>query len=433
MSQIDLNTAHIADVNIKDFADFSNLGGDQKAVIKVNRNTFNVSVSAGGDVSVSFKGGLFNIFRGKTKSRLLDQIKAQVDGWKAATAKPDENALKDTIAASTDKALGKAFGAAPGMDAVDGQGAEVAVYGFSNIRQDNYDSAMSHNIKYSMVDDYNRYIGISPRAITAHSINNVIKDLQDNPDQVFDKSTDIPRENLLEWRHFLGRPENIKKIDILGRIREYIEIGVNPTRADKKLTGWKGEFARSGAEKGLQAFVRKNIPGDSKMIEVYDDDNAKVNVSITDAHIAVLADALYFLVTQDVENITTPLVNGCLVEAAKENGMQLSQTEMQALNEVVDSIIGNAFFRQTSKLGLDFFREKGIPVMFYWTNHQGYSMPDENPALGKKWWKDLNASIQDHYGAAITFSEMRHVQKMLRTESEGGQPFIFAKIMGQKV
>ena len=36
MSQIHLNTAHISDVNIRDFADFANLGGDQKAIVKVN-------------------------------------------------------------------------------------------------------------------------------------------------------------------------------------------------------------------------------------------------------------------------------------------------------------------------------------------------------------------------------------------------------------
>jgi len=60
-------------------------------------------------------------------------------------------------------------------------------------------------------------------------------------------------------------------------------------------------------------------------------------------------------------------------------------------------------------------------------------MPDNNNAITKRWWKDPGESIQDHYGAAITFSEMRHVQKMLNNPLDDGKQFNFAKIMGKEV
>ena len=73
-----------------------------------------------------------------------------------------------------------------------------------------------------------------------------------------------------------------------------------------------------------------------------------------------------------------------------------------------------------------------VPVMFYWTNYQGQSMPEDNRAVTGRWWKDPGDSIRNHYGASITFSEMRHVQKMMRLEQDGEQ-MNFAKIMGLQV
>ena len=426
MSQINLNVAHISDVNIRDFADFSNLGGDQKAVIRVNSNTFAVSVLADGNVSVNFKGGFFNLLRGKTRERLANHIRAQVDAWKAATAKPDEGALKTTIAGNTEKAIGTLFPAESGN--IDAHGAEVAVYGFSTVRQANFESAEKLNIKYSMIDDYNAGLGLRPQTVTLPNIAKRLEEIRSGSCNFQAKHSGIPKEKLNAWLQFLQRPENMKKLDILGRLREYITIGDKPSKADKKLTGWKGEFARGGSKLALESFVRKNLPGECLNTELDEGGTFR----ITDIHVKLLAKALNYLVTQFEGKENNASVNGSIVQAAEDLGMELDDEEVLALNIALDGIVGNAFFRQTSKMGLDFFRENKIPVMFYWTNYQGQSMPDDNRAVTGRWWKDAGDSVQNHYGASITFSEMRHVQKMTRLEQDGEQ-MNFAKIMGLKV
>ena len=426
MSQIDLNVAHIADVNIKDLADFSHLGGDQKAVIRVNHNTFRVQVLASGEVSVSFKGGFFNMFRGKTRNRLLQQIQSQVDEWKAATAPPDAGALKSVIAGNTEKALGTLFPSESGK--VDAKGAEVAVYGFSDIRGEHHESAESHNIKHTMIDEYNDGIGFTPQTLVLSRFRGRLGEIRDGTCRLRKVSSGIPQEKIEAWMHFLQRPENLKKIDILGRLDEYVAIGHKPSKADRNLTGWKGEFARRGSKLALEVFVRKNLPGDYLKTPL----GNGTYFHITDAHVPVLAGALNYLISQFKGMEDDAHINGCIVQAAEDAGVKITDSEMHALSDALDGVIAGAFFRQTSKLGLEFFRETKTPVMFYWTNHQGHSMPDDNRAITSKWWKYPGDSIQNHYGASITFSEMRHVQKMLSAEQDG-KPFQFVKIMGLKV
>ena len=86
---IDVNYGHIADVSIKSFADLSSPSVAQKATIQVNKNTFSVSIREDGRVDVSFKGFKFMyLFRGYTKTRLRNQIEAQINDWRTAIAKP---------------------------------------------------------------------------------------------------------------------------------------------------------------------------------------------------------------------------------------------------------------------------------------------------------------------------------------------------------
>jgi hypothetical protein len=104
---------------------------------------------------------------------------------------------------------------------------------------------------------------------------------------------------------------------------------------------------------------------------------------------------------------------------------------MTELSRLSGTILRNMFFRQTSKLGLDFFRQRGVPVMFQWTNHQGVSLEDSDKTIKNTWWKDPADSVHNHYGATITFSEMRHVVKMQQRELLNG--FDLIKIHGMKV
>ena len=411
MSQILLNAEHIADVNIKDFADFSRFGKEQEAVIKVNHNTFTVKILEDGDVNVSFKGGRFNLFRGHTKTRLRDQIRSQVDAWRNAATQPSKDAIKTAIAGKTQEALSKVFPYAPGTEDIDAGGTEVAVYGFSGIRTDNYDSAVSHNITHVTIDRYNQGIGVLYGSVGLSSIQDILSGIQNGTIQRNPGQSGIPDEKLMAWVQFLKRDENFAKINIFGRLNEYINIGDRPSTADMNLTGWKGEFARKGTQEAMEAFVRKNVSGSSA--------NA-----IDGSYITPLAQVLTSIARAGTLNEQS--IMSALETAAEKTGSDPSKLFL-ALNDIVQC----AFFRQTSKLGLDFFKERGTPVMFYWTNHQGLAMPDTNRALTDKWWHNPHADITEHYGANITFSEMRHVMKMQK--STAGTPLTLAKVEGMEI
>ena len=165
------------------------------------------------------------------------------------------------------------------------------------------------------------------------------------------------------------------------------------------------------------AFIRKNVTG-----------FLKNTVGITDDNIPLLANAL----TDIVRKMSTPGFNldfDDVLESLKtaNGGKECSDKLYLALDEIIKS----AFFRQTSKLGLDFFKEQGTPVMFYWTNPQGFSMPDNNSALTDKWWHNPDAKIRDHHAAYITFSEMRHVTKMQKAPDAA--TFSLSKVMGNGI
>lgn len=81
----------------------------------------------------------------------------------------------------------------------------------------------------------------------------------------------------------------------------------------------------------------------------------------------------------------------------------------------LDWLTTKAFFRKTSKLGLEFARSQGAPVAFSWRHPFHYEKIED--ALKEKPWKTLGG--RGKFSEAITFSEMR---KLARLESEGGAP-----------
>ena len=81
----------------------------------------------------------------------------------------------------------------------------------------------------------------------------------------------------------------------------------------------------------------------------------------------------------------------------------------------LDWLTTKAFFRKTSKLGLEFARSQGAPVAFSWRHPFYYEKLDD--ALKEKPWKTLGS--RGKFAEAITFSEMR---KLARLETQGEAP-----------
>ncbi len=409
MPQIHLDSAQISQLKISDFADFTNLSGDQKAVIEVNGNKFHVTVPANdGNVSVALekKNGFFSrIFgffgragRESIRQQIQNRISLQVGQWRNSIAHtPSPSSVNGTKHALDTLVPGAASANAPRS--------EVAVYGFDSVRNANIDilgnaiknSSEQRNVTFSTIDLYNRGIGITWDSIAFESLSGFIQDIKSGTIAIGQNSSSIPRDKLSAWAKFLQRPGNLEKIDIFGRLGDYVSIGDSPSRAQKKLPGWKGEFARRGTQEAMEAFVRKNLTSDIKYMGATDDD--------------------------------IPRVAKALIELARGNHPTIDGDTKGIMNEVVKT----AFFRQTSKLGLNFFKEKGTPVMFYWMNFTGFSMPDNNSTLSDKWWHNPDAKISDHNVVYVTFSEMRHVQKMQISPADYRGVGTVGKVMGQGI
>ena len=72
-----------------------------------------------------------------------------------------------------------------------------------------------------------------------------------------------------------------------------------------------------------------------------------------------------------------------------------------------------ATFRQTSKLGLDFFKSQNKPILFHMSNRDLTDFGNPDWILNERHWKD--GQIDPTYGGSeITHSEVRHANKLMR-------------------
>ena len=96
---------------------------------------------------------------------------------------------------------------------------------------------------------------------------------------------------------------------------------------------------------------------------------------------------------------------------------------------IFDNAATTAFWRQTSKLGLDFFKARGETVVFEWTKFDGAKT--DGTELADKWWKRPDADVRDHAGVAVTNSEMRHLQGAKYAAKPGGGRVVRVEAISQ--
>jgi len=384
-----------------------------KGSIKVNSNVYNISIGEGGRVDVSFRDTgfwRFNWLRGKSLGRMQTAMQEQYDRiaanyQKGVMYKSGEDGLAPALLEAkknTEKVFDEKFGP-------DAAGKEAVLYGFQYIRDKTGDKFYDANMKCAPLDHYNSTIGLTGKHTDAIGLPGLIKRIKSGSLEP-KESEFIPKERLKEWGAFLQK--NVAKIDIFGKIRRYAEIAKSPN-AYKNATGWAGEFARKGFRLALRSLVKKNIGGeDAVSAKFFTDRNldllgrALLNLAVLDG----TPDAPKVKSYQDLRDFVYEVMtdNGYSEEEANKN----EETMADLLNGIVRSM----FFRQTSKLGLDFCKEKGIPVVFQWSTFQGISLEKADNEINNKWWKNDKSSIGDQYGAPITYSEMRHVLKMEKAQ-----------------
>ena len=77
------------------------------------------------------------------------------------------------------------------------------------------------------------------------------------------------------------------------------------------------------------------------------------------------------------------------------------------------NVLMYATFRQTSKIGLDFFKGQGKPILFHTSHRDLTDFGDTGWILNENHWK-TGQMDQNNIGSEITHSEVRHANKLIQ-------------------
>lgn len=428
---VSLKLGHANDASIgRVLAGFEDgTGKMQDGRIKLNGKIYEVKFLEGGTAEVRRNyQGLFASFRNKychkdTKHALALQEKVN------EVLKQSETKEYKMISGTHQKLIGL-------LKSNDNATIEVADYGFESNRTIISDSGLIQTmndklketgqmIKFNRIDDYNSFIGINPDSVDPRDFPEMLKSIAGGTLQ-----TKIPqnyagnfnKQDVQEWKEFLVKPENLAKIDILGKLYRYMHLPEGHQAS--KGTGWEASFARDKIA-AMRSFVLKNLTYDAR----------DISTATIDLLAAKLTEYVEICAIKDGDERNrklgdffakakwlTPDEQEKFDELVRQRGKGTAEevVERKTLDErklftLFRNVIGVAFFRETSKIGLDFFRSKGTPVMFQFSDYSGKSyVGRENELFQPEGWRDgENApGFRENGGSFITNSEMRHALRM---------------------
>ena len=276
-------------------------------------------------------------------------------------------------------------------------GGKMAVYGFTDVRagvsglvnrmsRQEVDGETVDVMRSEFINGYNEDIGLPG---TNDSAARTIVFVRDNDRGRWDygqgqDGLNVKAADKDEWAAYLRG----KDVDLFSKIRR-----ARAEAAAGKRTGWAGEIARQGLLPAIHDMVRKNI--DPRLVQ----ENPDVNL-VMGAVAEVVAEAA----DADFGELDMAGVDARLREIVARHAPAGKE---DFVKRVLDNVATTSFWRQTSKLGLDFFKERGQTVVFDWTTFDG--MRSDGAELEDKWWKRGDEDVGDRSGAAITNSEMRHL------------------------
>lgn len=441
-SNVNLNINAVRDITAGRLAvNFENNSGKLRSgSISMGGETFSVSFS-GKTATVKkqyegFFGGLKSFFWGGT-----------------AEAKAIEQKMNDIIRANGGRSfqivsnsrayLGHLMDKAPGGDRL-----EVADYGLSRNRNavrdaklvealnEKYGATTGRKLFFNQIDTYNSLFSIEPSSFTPMHFAGTLQQIRTGtlPLNTNVSTADFDMDTANAWKSFLARPENVAKIDIPGKLHRLLHLPSGHVPA--KQTGWEATFANAAdKDEALAQFVLKNLPKSSKDISPDDFKDLCSRVKRF-AELSALPEG------EDKkrqleeffkrENWLSTAEDGKLDELrADESYKDCTEEEIQGLFEyytptdrcqryiTFSNVFTNAMFRQTSKMGLEFFKEQGIPVLFQYADNTGKSMEGRFCAevKGEAAKRSLD-DIRRSGGSPITYSEMRRAAKISKAASQ---------------
>ena len=385
------------------------------ATIRVGKDAFRVSFAGDGGVAVSFATtSFFHLFQGARKTAVREQIQALVR----------ERSELGSLAAD----IGKVVAVTGFRDNVErmlcrekanisrAAGGKLAHYGFSDVRERAVPlinraaegrAGGAPVLTQQLINDYNESIGLPG---TLDQASATIAFVRDNDRGAWPYNpalaAGISAQDQADWGAFLKGHD----IDLFSKIRK--------ARAEAdgvKTTGWAGEIARQGLKGAVLDLVRKNL--DPRVIRPNPDVNFVLNA---------VADAVIETVDTDFAGLDTAGIEARLREIVARHAPRGRENLAQA---IFDNAATTAFWRQTSKLGLDFFKARGETVVFEWTKFDGAKT--DGAELADKWWKRPDADVSDHAGVAVTNSEMRHLQGAKYAAKPGGGRVVRVEAISQ--
>ena len=385
------------------------------ATIRVGKDAFRVSFAGDGGVSVSFATtSFFHLFQGARKTAVREQIQALVR----------ERSELGSLAAD----IGKVVAVTGFRDNVErmlcrekanisrAAGGKLAHYGFSDVRERAVPlinraaegrAGGAPVLTQQLINDYNESIGLPG---TLDQASATIAFVRDNDRGVWPYNpalaAGISAQDQADWGAFLKGHD----IDLFSKIRK-----ARAEAAGDKTTGWAGEIARQGLKGAVLDLVRKNL--DPRVIRPNPDVNFVLNA---------VADAVIETVDTDFAGLDTAGIEARLREIVARHAPRGREDLAQA---IFDNAATCAFWRQTSKLGLDFFKARGETVVFEWTKFDGAKT--DGAELADKWWKRPDADVRDHAGVAVTNSEMRHLQGAKYAAKPGGGRVVRVEAISQ--
>ena len=311
---------------------------------------------------------------------------------------------------------------------------EVANYGFESNRQTLYDGqividmnkklmAEGRMIKFNKIDDYNRLVGITAGTVDPRDMHELMEKVAGGnlKPRIYDGYEDnFAMKDLKEWKAFLQA--NAAKIDIPAKLYRYMHLPEGHQAT--KETGWEASFARDKAA-AMRSFVLKNLPyGDrdlssatidllarklTEYVDIYAiEDNDERNRKLG----TFFAKANWLTPEEQVKFDKLAEKNG---KAAANYVIEKKELDGRKLFNSFRNMLSYAFFRQTSKLGLEFFHNRKTPVMFQFADYSGRSYHGrEQEVTAPGAWRDgeNTPAYREKGGASITSSEMRRAMKL---------------------
>jgi len=314
------------------------------------------------------------------------------------------------------------------------------------------------SIRLNKIDTYNTYLGITTTNMLPEKYGELMWEIANNKltpkEKVMNhkdnRDLTVETADLQKWRAFISRPEIAAKIDIPKKLYNYLHQSEGQGD-DGNLIGWKKDF-KLNPDTALRHFVIKNMSAKlmkfqneeminamcSKLkeyVEAYNEPNKAKQIEKMNAFF----NPDTWLLSQKEKADIDKMVDDALVESAKQqnktdidhvrskygekyrdswfkkNGANALLNSAAKSYNIFINILTLSTFRQTSKLGLDFFKEQGKPVLFHMSNRDLTNFNNVDQILGENHWKTGEGQLDPTYGGSeITHSEVRHADKLVR-------------------